>query len=106
EHAVSWVFGQTQISYLAPALLSEEVCVQTRLINFTDKSLQLEALMFDNNKSVLKSVMWAKLVHFDLRTRRSTVHSPQLMELFNEIVNPLQEEASFEQRVNILKDKK
>lgn len=102
---VSWVAAQTQIAYLSPAFLSETVCIQTRLIELTTKSLLVEAVMFDENKIKLKSLMWAKLVHFDLKTQRSIEHSPELTEFLLAIYFPLSDETSFDQRIKSLKEK-
>jgi acyl-CoA thioester hydrolase len=103
EQGVCWVSAQTQISYLAPALPMEEVTIQTQLISCTEKSLLLEGTMWNQDKSHLKTVMWAKLVHFDLKTQRSQTHSEDLMHLFRQIVNPLDTDYGFEQRIAFLK---
>jgi len=66
---IGWVSAQTQITYLVPAWLMEEVTIQTQLIDCSEKSLLLEALMWNDNKTVLKALMWTKLVHFNLQTQ-------------------------------------
>lgn len=103
NEGIGWVSAQTQISYLSPALIAEEVLIQTQLIAVSAKSLLLEALMWNEHKSVLKTVMWTKLVHFDLALQKSKEHSPALMEFFEKIVYPLPGEINFETRVNNLK---
>ena len=103
EKAIGWVSAQTQISYLVPAYLMEEVTIQTRLINYTDKSLRLEALMWSAHKKQLKAFMWTKLVHFDLKTQKSHAHSEELLALFREIVDPMPQPTDFETRINYLK---
>lgn len=103
DKGLGWVTAQTQISYLSPAYLMEEVTIQTRLIAFTEKSLVMEAFMWDSTKSNLKAVMWTKLVHFNLKTQRSQLHDEQLMELFHQIVYPLDTVMSFEERMQNLK---
>jgi YbgC/YbaW family acyl-CoA thioester hydrolase len=100
---ISWVSAQTQISYLQPALLNETVIVQTRLLLVTERSLLLEALMWDNEKTMLKSVMWARLVHYHIRELKSWSHSPDLLEFFGQIVAPLDESTTFDNRVAQLK---
>ncbi|ULQ51980.1 acyl-CoA thioesterase [Flavihumibacter fluvii] len=103
EKGLGWVTAQTQISYLSPAYLMEEVIVQTRLLDCSDKSLLLEAFMWDSVKSRLKAVMWTKLVHFNLKTQRSHLHEAQLMEFFRQIVHPLETVMDFDQRMRSLK---
>lgn len=105
EKGIGWVSALTKVSYLAPALLMEEVTIQTQLLSFSPKSLQVEALMWNTDKTILKAVMWAKLVHFDLRTQKSHFHSEELMQLFAQIVNPLVIEADFETRVKMINNK-
>ncbi|MEO6669850.1 MAG: acyl-CoA thioesterase [Ferruginibacter sp.] len=103
EKALGWVTAQTQISYLSPAKLMEKVFIQTRLIDCTEKSLLLEAFMWDDSKTNLKAVMWMKLVHYNLKTQRSCLHDEGLMQLFNQIVYPLETTVSFEERIQGLK---
>jgi acyl-CoA thioester hydrolase len=104
EHGTAWVSAQTQISYLAPALLAEEVTIQTRLLAFSEKSLLVEGLMWSSDKKILKAVMWAKLVHFHLSTQKSHSHPPGLMQLFEQVAEPLAGEISFETRVRDLRE--
>jgi YbgC/YbaW family acyl-CoA thioester hydrolase len=103
EQGIGWVSAQTQISYLFPAMLMEEVTIQTRLLDAGDKSLLLEALMWNREKTRLKAVMWAKLVHYNLKTRSSQPHSTVLMDFFAQVVHPFGEDTSFEDRVRQLK---
>lgn len=103
EKGLGWVSAQTQISYIVPAWLMEEVIIQTQLIGCTDKSLLLEAFMWNTDKTILKAVMWTKLVHFNLKTKRSHPHDVELMQFFRQIVSPLEIEMNFEQRIQNLK---
>ncbi|HEX2609093.1 MAG TPA: acyl-CoA thioesterase [Flavisolibacter sp.] len=100
QKGVGWVAAQSQISYLAPAMIMEEVTIQTRLLTATEKGLMLEARMWDRDKQVVKALLWTKLVHFDLSLRRSRLHSQELMEFFDQIVYPLEPGVSFDSRVN------
>jgi acyl-CoA thioester hydrolase len=103
EHDTAWVSAQTQISYLVPARLAEEVIIQTRLLAFSGKSLLVEGLMWNSDKEILKAVMWTKLVHFNLSTQKSHSHTPGLMRLFEQVADPLAGEISFETRVKELR---
>jgi YbgC/YbaW family acyl-CoA thioester hydrolase len=103
EQNVGWVMAQTQISYLAPAMVMEEVVIQTQLLSFSERSLHMEALMWSQDKSSLKAVMWAKLVHFNLKTQRSHAHNDNFMTFFSNIVNPLSQPLSFEERIKTVK---
>jgi YbgC/YbaW family acyl-CoA thioester hydrolase len=103
KQGVGWVSAQTQISYLQPAYLMEEITIQTRLIACSEKSLQVEALVWNNDKTELKAVMWGRLVHFNLITKRSQEHSEQLSQFFQSIVYPLEQQSDFDSRVKALK---
>lgn len=103
EKRLSWVVAQNQIAYLAPAVLMETVTIQTRLLSYEDKSLVFEALMWNENKTSLKSILWSKLVHFNLSTQKSEVHAADLTDLFKQIVNPVSGVSSFEERLKGLK---
>lgn len=103
EQGIGWVTAQTQISYFSPAYLMEEVTIQTQLIGCSEKSLHLEAKMWNSDKTTLKAFMWAKLVHYNLKTQKSISHSEELMELFKHIVIPLSTPSNFEDRIKSLK---
>ena len=103
EQGVGWVSAQTQISYLFPAFVGEEVRIQTRLLAFTEKSLLVEGMMYNKDQTVIKAVMWAKLVHFHLRTQKSHPHSGAFMDFFQQVVHPLTNDMHFEERAKALK---
>lgn len=103
ETGYTWVVAQTQIAYLASAELMEIVTIQTRLISYTEKFLKVEARMYNKNKTQLKAVMWTKLAHYNLQTRKSHEHSRDLMELFNAVHYPMESNPSFEEHIISLK---
>ena len=102
-HGVGWVSAQTQISYFYPATWMEVVTIESRLVQYSESSLLVEALMWNEEKTKLKSVMWAKLVHFDIRAQKSHKHSLDLMKLFHEAHYPLENNPTFDERVKSLK---
>ena len=103
ETGNTWVVGQTQIAYLASAELMETVTIQSSLISFNERSLLFEAKMFNENKTQLKALLWSKLAHYSLSSRKSQEHSAELMQLFAKVQLPLENTASFEERVKFLK---
>jgi YbgC/YbaW family acyl-CoA thioester hydrolase len=103
EKGISWVVAQNQIAYLVPATLMETVTIQSQLLYYDEKNLLLEAFMWNENKTVLKAILWTKFVHFDLRTQKSTTHSEELMSFFKQIENRLSEPVSFDERVKSLR---
>ncbi|MBI3235607.1 MAG: thioesterase family protein [Bacteroidetes bacterium] len=103
NQGLGWVAAQTQISYFYPASWMELVTIETRLIQFSETSLIVEALMWDEQKTQLKCVMWAKLVHFNIKTQRSCKHSDELMELFNQAHFLIEDNPTYEERVKMLR---
>lgn len=98
-NGIGWVAVQTQISYLVPAAWMEKVTIETRLINFSESSLMVEAFMWDENKTHIKAIMWAKLVHFNIKTSKSFKHSVEFMELFRNVHFHIDANPTFEERV-------
>jgi len=103
ERGLAWVVAQNQIAYFAPANLMETVTIQTHLLLCEDKSLLLEAMMWNEDKTILKSVLWSRLVHFNLKTKRSQVHDTDLIDLFKQIEDPLNALLSFDERLTQLR---
>ena len=100
-----WVVVSNQISYFKPALLIETVTVESQVINFSQRSIQVEMRMFNEEKTELKAVMWSKFVYFDIKSQKGAEHSEEFMNLFGEAHAPI-EAKTFEERMhNILKGK-
>lgn len=98
----SWVVSSNQIAYIRPARLMEEVVMQSQLIGYNDTETHVELRMFNHNKSELKAVMWGRYVHIDLVQQKRTIHSEELMTLFEQALHLVDEE-NFEQRAASLK---
>ena len=98
-----WVSVETKISYLLPALWREVVTIETRLIAYSNSSLLVEAITYNEDKTHIKAVMWAKLVHFDIKAQRSLKHSDELMRFLEQIHYPVEHQPTFEERVQTLK---
>jgi len=103
QTGTAWVVAQTQIAYLLPVDLMEVVTIQTRLLSYSTKALVLEAVMWDENKSHVKAVMWTKQAHYHLPTKKSHEQSAELMAFFGETHYPIESNPSFEARVKSLK---
>ncbi|MFY0630982.1 MAG: acyl-CoA thioesterase [Flavobacteriaceae bacterium] len=104
EQGISWVSGSNQIAYLRPALLMEKVTIESELIHYTDSLLLVEMRMYNEDKTQLKSVLWASFVHFNLLKQKKHQHSEELMTFFKSIHTPLAQR-TFEERINHIKSK-
>ncbi len=103
EMGISWVVAQTHIAYIVPVGVMETITIQTRLLSYNTKSVLLEAIMYDEDKTHVKAVMWSRQAHYNLRTKTSQEHSDELMQFFDRIHYPLENNSSFDDRVQLLK---
>ena len=102
---VSWVVGTNQIAYLKPALLMENVVIDSQLIRHTENQLHVEIRMWNDTKTELKAVMWSTFVHFNLLKQKRWNHNETLTKLFESIVAPLPV-TNFEERILQIKPQK
>jgi len=100
----SWVSGSNQLAYLRPALTMENIVIQSQLIKYDSSNIWVEMRMYDAEKTQLKAVMWAQVVHFDLLKQRRAIHNETHMNLFQSILNPV-EQTTFEERIHVIKSK-
>ena len=81
----SWLVGQSEIAYLKPSVVMEKVIIQTRLIDFSDRFVQAEMVMYDKRKSHVKAVLWTKFFHFDFKLGKAAKHTKEMMTLFESL---------------------
>ena len=87
-----WVVSENQVCYLRPASMQETVLIESQLIQATSRSLLVEMRMWDENKSILKSILWTNFIYFNIRTQKPEPHPAELSRLFNEIVLPVEQQ--------------
>ncbi len=97
---LGWVVSQNQIAYIRPALLMEEVTMESQLVETKPKFIKVEMRMYDSERK-LKSLLWAQFIHVDIRQGKSVPHSTELQELFDRVCIPL-EENDFNERLKVL----
>lgn len=99
-----WVVTKTQIAYLSPATMQEQVVIRTHLIRMTESVLVVEGLMMDETAQRLKSVSWIEFAFVNLQTGRTAKHSDDLMDFFSSvIVDDIYAPNAFNERVDTLK---
>ncbi len=81
KHQATWVITHHQIAYLRPADLGENIIIQTQLNFFDDNSILVEAAMFDDARTHLKSLLWSTMRYVSLATGRSTEHPAEVLTL-------------------------
>lgn len=104
ERGSAWVVTENRIAYLRPALLMEEVVIQSTLVEVGEKRLVIEMRMYNSDKTQLKSLLWVTLAYFNMRSQRSVEHESDLAAFLNKLVRPLAEGTTFEKRVVELKE--
>ncbi|WP_378173014.1 acyl-CoA thioesterase [Aquimarina sp. SS2-1] len=105
KKGISWVVGTNQIAYLRPALLMEDIIIDSQLFSYNENELHVEIRMWNQNKTELKSIMWSSFVHFNLLKQKRWNHIPELMKLFHMVLNPI-EAKTFNERISQLKPQK
>ncbi len=98
----TWVVGSHQIAYIRPAFVMETVTIDSQLLQFSNKQLLVEIRMWNEEKTVLKSVMWSSFIHFNILKGKAHEHNKKFMELFTNVILPV-EETSFNERVESLR---
>lgn len=103
QHAMqtgeSWVVFQNQIAYLSPALLNEEVIIQSHLIEWGDKNATVEMQMWDKSKTTLKSLLWSKSVHYNIKLKQPISHGEAIKKQFDLGDESRKCEVSFDERI-------
>ena len=92
-----WVVASNQIAYISPAFTMETVCIQSKIIQFSDKALVVEMTMWNEEQTKLRALLWVKFIHVDLKTQTANKHSDEFMSLFASVVEPA-ETLIFEER--------
>jgi acyl-CoA thioester hydrolase len=70
---------------LKPANYAETVVMVSRILAFNDFDLHLEMVMWDKKKASIKSILWSKFSHIDLKEGKKITHNHELKELFNAV---------------------
>jgi len=97
---MGWVVTQNQIAYLRPALLMEEVIIESQLIESKGKFIKVEMRMYDSQRK-LKSLLWAQFIHVDIREAKSVNHPEELQQVFDSVCMSV-EEKDFNERLKIV----
>ncbi|MCC6274291.1 MAG: acyl-CoA thioesterase [Leptospiraceae bacterium] len=100
-----WIVSQNQIFYLHPAVLMESVFIQSTILEWNDFDTLIEMRMWDEEKKRLKSLLWTKFIHFDLKRLRPIKHGDDLNKIFKEAENALENKLTFDERIAFAKRK-
>jgi acyl-CoA thioester hydrolase len=95
----NWVVKQNQIAYLKPAFLGEHVVIQSVIREIRERQTLVEMFMYNQDKSQVKSLLWATLTFVDLKTGKSIPHTDDVLEIFEPLVLPFEHQVTFSERV-------
>lgn len=76
-----WVVGNHEIYYIKPAFYNEDICITSRLIEYTESSLLVEMLVYDKEMEKLKCIMWTRFISISTQTGKKDDHSPEFMDV-------------------------
>jgi len=85
KQGVSWLVAGHEISYMRPAAYNERVSIKSALIKAEPGSLLVEMLMMDENQTHLKSLMWTKFIHVNVKTGKRENHTESFMDFARSI---------------------
>ena len=80
-----WVIGSNEIIYRKPAVVMEEVRIQSQVREFSLTHIEVEMLMSSKDGKVLHSLLRSNIIPFDQRTGKATSHSDELMEMLEAV---------------------
>ncbi len=85
KQGVSWLVAAHEISYIRPAAYNERVSVMSALIKPEPGSLLVEMLMMDEKHTHIKSLMWTKFIHVNVKSGKRESHTDSFMDFARSI---------------------
>ncbi len=98
-----WLINNHQIHYFEEANLMEKVLIDSRIIEYSDANIKVEIKMWDQNKKILKAVLWSDMRHINILTKKSKKHDKRIQSCLEKVCYPI-EEYYFEERIQQLKN--
>ena len=96
-----WVVTKTQIAYLLPCAISEQVVIRTRLLHMDERSLTVEGSMLSQDGRQTKSILWMTFVYVNITTGRPARHPDELQQFFRSVqVDGEFDENGFNRRIH------
>ena len=69
-----WVVRRHEIQYIRPVNYNEKIGIVSRLIELSDTHVMVEMLMFDEQLTTLKAILWSNFTSVDTRTGKKREH--------------------------------
>ncbi len=100
----TWVTLQNQIAYLKEVRYGQRVEINSKLIEFTEKTAKVEIQMCDEASGRIHALLWTEVIYFDLKTRKATAQPTDIVSLFEPVLIPL-DQKQFADRVMYIRTK-
>ncbi|WBV58995.1 acyl-CoA thioesterase [Chryseobacterium camelliae] len=98
----TWVTIQNEIAYLKEVRYNTIVAITSKTIEIQDRTSKVELLMKSEDGKTIYAVFWLSVIYFNVKTRRSEVQPPELVDLFSKYHVDL-EQKDFQSRVKFLR---
>lgn len=85
KQGVSWLVAGHEISYIRPAAYNERVSIKSSLLKAEPGSLLVEMQMLDEHHSHIKSLMWTKFIHVNIKSGKRENHTDSFMDFLRSI---------------------
>jgi acyl-CoA thioester hydrolase len=80
-------------------MLMEKVIIQSHILRYAERDIQVEMTMWDLEKKTLKAIIWTTITHYNFKTMKAEIHAQSLIDRFKPLEDPLEKAVSFEERV-------
>jgi YbgC/YbaW family acyl-CoA thioester hydrolase len=104
KQGIAWVVRRHDIQYVRPAFYNELVCIESRLIELSESHVLVELLMYDEQQTTLKAIMWTTFTSVDVKTGRKKDHPASFMDFATGIVDDVNIPAGITERIKTLKN--
>lgn len=86
KQGVTWVVTNHEIQYVRPAFYNERVCIQSQLLQAGETHIMVEMIMYDENATQVKAVLWSTFTHINLKTGKREKHAPDFQQFLTGVV--------------------
>ena len=85
---LGFVVSRHEIQYIRAATYNEVVCIETALIAYGDNYLDVEMLMYDKDRQILKAILWSRFTHINSRTGKKEEHNEEILGFARQVLVP------------------
>lgn len=100
----TFVTVQNEIAFLKEVRYNSNVHISSKSIHLDDRTSVVEILMKSEDEKTIHAVLWATVVHFDMKKRKAAVLPAETKALFQKYIVDLDQE-SFRERATFLRRK-